>query len=530
MILKTMRAHSLNYFRVATRGRCSRPIAYLSARYGYGIRWSSSSSGSGERQWSTPLAKSLAEAITTAGPVSVASYMRQCLTSPNGGYYTRQTSGHDQFGAKGDFITSPEISQVFGELVGIWLYTEWLAQGRRERSQVIEVGPGRGTLMGDVLRTISNFKPFSQSIDTVYLVEASPHLRKQQAELLSGTEDLREVQNGWKAGCKYLPGRDITWCEDIRFVPKDETTTPFILAHEFFDALPIHVFQNTTSSTIPAASKIITPTGPIIPKYGPQVPRNQWHELVVSPAPSFSDPDIIRSKDLKEQKPEFQLTVSKTPTPHSLYLPQTSERYKALANTPDAVIEISPESLAYVADFAIRIGGSNAPKSSPSLSSHPSSSHPSGAALILDYGPSSTIPANTLRGIRSHQPVTPFLCAGEVDLSADVDFLALAESAIRASPGVEVHGPVEQAFFLRSLGIVERAQRLAEVARVAKEVRTEKGDEGDEMAKRVETGWKRLVDRGPTGMGRIYKAMAIVPHIGSGKVRRPVGFGGDVVG
>lgn len=79
--------------------------------------------------------------------------MRQCLTSPNGGYYTRQVEGRDPFGRKGDFITGPEISQVFGELVGIWVLAEWMAQGSKSSGvQLIEVGPGRGTLMDDMLR------------------------------------------------------------------------------------------------------------------------------------------------------------------------------------------------------------------------------------------------------------------------------------------------------------------------------------------------------------------------------------------
>ena len=79
--------------------------------------------------------------------------MRQCLTNPEGGYYTTKTQGRDQFGSKGDFITSPEISQVFGELLGLWVVAEWMTQGRKRSGvELVEVGPGRGTLMDDMLR------------------------------------------------------------------------------------------------------------------------------------------------------------------------------------------------------------------------------------------------------------------------------------------------------------------------------------------------------------------------------------------
>ncbi|KAE9374748.1 DUF185-domain-containing protein [Stipitochalara longipes BDJ] len=466
-------------------------------------RWSSSEA----RQWSTPLAKQLSEAITATGPIPLAAFMRMCLTSDLGGYYMSKQEGRDQFGQKGDFITSPEISQIFGELIGIWFVAEWMAQGRKNKGvELVEIGPGRGTLMDDMLRTIRNFKPMASSIEAVYMVEASPALREAQKKLLCGDAPMAETSIGHQSISKYanLP---IIWTENIRFVPSNQDKTPFIVAHEFFDALPIHAFQSISPSDS-AQETIQTPTGEhklsreaAVKRKGPQ-----WREMVVSPTPpdaTHTELHTPKSQKSSNPPPEFQLTLSKAATPHSLYLPEISPRYRALKAMPDSLIEISPESHAYAQEFARRIGGSKeAPKKVPS-----------GAAIILDYGPSDTIPTNSLRGIRDHKRVSPLSSPGLVDLSADVDFTALAEAALGASPGVEVHGPVEQGQFLLGMGIKERAEILM------------KGLEG-EKKKCVEGAWKRLIDRGGSGMGKVYKAMAILPE--SGGRRRPVGFGGDV--
>ena len=270
----------------------------------------------------------------------------------------------------------------------------------------------------------------------------------------------------------------------------------------------------------PSSSILTTPTGPLpLSKSALQSKTAQWRELLVSPTPP---PSVLNPKPVTDSlPPEYQLSVAKASTPASLLLPTLSARYRALLPQIGSVIEISPESHSYVAEFARRIGGPMPTKgSSITAQEQVAKSEPSGAALILDYGPLDIIPANTLRGIRSHKLTSPFSSPGLVDLSADVDFTALAEAAIGASEGIEVHGPVEQGYWLESVGIRERADILSKA--IDKEA-----TEGRQEKKRgIKQSVERLVERGGGGMGRIYKAMAIVPE--GGGQRRPVGFGGNV--
>ncbi|KAI9904516.1 hypothetical protein N3K66_001045 [Trichothecium roseum] len=458
-----------------------------------------------ERQWSTPLAKKLFEAISTTGPVPLASYMRMCLTGDLGGYYTGAIGkDRDQFGSKGDFVTSPEISQVFGELVGVWFIAEWMSQGRPTKGvQLIEVGPGRGTLMDDILRTMQRFPSMMASVESVYMVEAGKELQSAQRNLLCGADAATtQSESGTQSISKY--GKTpIVWADSMKPIPTDPDKMPFIVAHEFFDALPIHTFQSAAVPTTPDGAKDARATTSAAARE-----KTEWRELLVGvTSPGTTHADLGTPKSQRDQAaPEFQLVLSSTTTRHSRLLPEISPRYRALKPVENSVVEVCPEAFTFAADFATRIGGS---------AQHPKPK-PSGAALVLDYGTSDTVPINSLRGIRQHKIVSPFSAPGLVDVSADVDFTAIADAATLASEGVEVHGPVQQGDFLEVMGIRQRAEALAKAPGA-----------GKEMAERIDKSWKRLVDRGPSGMGKLYKVLAILPE-NDGK-RRPVGFGGDVI-
>ena len=166
---------------------------------------------------STPLDKDLVALIAQEGPISVERYMALCLSDPRYGYYMTR----DPLGARGDFTTAPEISQVFGELIGLWCGECFRLMGAPASFMLVELGPGRGTLMADALRVLKIVPHFLERVE-VHLVETSPVLRARQEATLKSFNATIE----WHASIDSLP-----------------TKPAIILANEFFDALPIRQFQ-----------------------------------------------------------------------------------------------------------------------------------------------------------------------------------------------------------------------------------------------------------------------------------------------
>ncbi len=168
----------------------------------------------------TPLGERLVRLIAASGPIGVGDYMAACLFDPQHGYYTTR----QPFGREGDFITAPEISQMFGELVAVWLVQAWQASGMPLPATVAEIGPGRGTLMKDMVRTIRRLAPHLASRADFALVEASPRLVAVQKET------LRDA------------GPAFAWHVTIETLPRQPV---FIVGNEIFDALPFRQFVRT---------------------------------------------------------------------------------------------------------------------------------------------------------------------------------------------------------------------------------------------------------------------------------------------
>ena len=168
----------------------------------------------------TALEDIIKQQIRENGPMDMATYMSLCLGHPEHGYYMTR----DPFGEDGDFTTAPEISQMFGEVIGAWLIDAWMKMGSSSPVTLLECGPGRGTLMADILRATKNVPAFHDAVQ-VHMLEMSPVLKALQQ--------------------KTLDGYDVTWHHDTESVPTDSPL--LILGNEFLDALSInqYVFTDT---------------------------------------------------------------------------------------------------------------------------------------------------------------------------------------------------------------------------------------------------------------------------------------------
>uniref|UniRef100_A0A3B3D267 Protein arginine methyltransferase NDUFAF7 n=1 Tax=Oryzias melastigma TaxID=30732 RepID=A0A3B3D267_ORYME len=207
-------------------------------------RWTASSrahcSSSADSQDPGPsMLKHLTSKIKSTGPITVAEYMKEVLTNPVTGYYVRG----DMLGPDGDFITSPEISQIFGELIGVWIISEWMGAGRPQQLQLVELGPGKGSLAADILRAFSQLKSVVDGASvSLHLVEVSPALSLIQAQKLTGRQEWPNSDGPVYLRGETPAGLPVSWYRRLEDVPSGFS---IFVAHEFFDALPIHKFQRT---------------------------------------------------------------------------------------------------------------------------------------------------------------------------------------------------------------------------------------------------------------------------------------------
>jgi NADH dehydrogenase [ubiquinone] 1 alpha subcomplex assembly factor 7 len=175
--------------------------------------------------------------IRASGPISLSDYMMLALYDSEHGYYTTR----DPFGVAGDFTTAPEMSQMFGELVGAFLVQAWEDRGRPARFHLVELGPGRGTLMADILRA-ARVRPGFAEAARVTLIETSPVLRAAQAKTLE--KEFTSPKMGSPTPRSGVGQGDIRWTTAIDEIPDDAPL--FLVANEFFDALPIRQYVKAT--------------------------------------------------------------------------------------------------------------------------------------------------------------------------------------------------------------------------------------------------------------------------------------------
>eukprot|EP00514_Thraustochytrium_sp_LLF1b_P011185 CAMPEP_0184545062 /NCGR_PEP_ID=MMETSP0199_2-20130426/4041_1 /TAXON_ID=1112570 /ORGANISM="Thraustochytrium sp., Strain LLF1b" /LENGTH=629 /DNA_ID=CAMNT_0026939315 /DNA_START=9 /DNA_END=1898 /DNA_ORIENTATION=+ len=480
----------------------------------------------------TPLVDELAMRILARGPLTTSEFMTVALGHPIHGYYMRR----DVFGADGDFTTSPEISQVFGELIGIWCVANWMGLGSPDRVRLVEMGPGRGTLMSDILRAASNFPGFVKALEGgggIRMVETSPALRYVQQETLqctmldgspvasygapirpktpqiyknkpkaaerapkvdippplTGVHSDDEWEISRNAGRLHMrapladPQGDVKSLEVEWFrefgdaCPKHQEDIPvLIVAQELLDALPIHQFELSKEKV--------------------------WVERMVDVDPAEATiPADTPEEDLPEtleKRHHFRFVLSKGSTPAAKVLLDEDMRTNPIGE-PGDMVEVSAVAASVIEQVSSTLATSR------------------GAALFVDYGTNG--PANnSLRGIKGHKFVHPLMEPGMVDLSADVDFafasrivkytdeLMQSERSQKSYHHLAVSGPVSQGDFLRNMEVESRVAQLL----------SNTTDEDEQL--NIYSSFQRLVNstyvhpvsgEEHEGMGESYMAIAV---------------------
>uniref|UniRef100_F7GTQ9 Protein arginine methyltransferase NDUFAF7 n=1 Tax=Macaca mulatta TaxID=9544 RepID=F7GTQ9_MACMU len=391
--------------------------------------------------------------IKSTGPITVAEYMKEVLTNPAKGYYVYR----DMLGKQGDFITSPEISQIFGELLGIWFISEWMATGKSTAFQLVELGPGRGTLVGDILRVFTQLGSVLKNCDiSVHLVEVSQKLSEIQALTLTEEKVPLERNAGSPVYMKGVTksGIPISWYRHLHDVPKGYS---FYLAHEFFDVLPVHKFQREHIAMLPRL--VLNSRAQVFvllqhPKeLGLQKTPQGWREVFIDIDPQVSD------------KLRFVLAPSATPAEAFIQHDETRDH-----------VEVCPDAGVIIEELSQRIALTG------------------GAALVADYGHDGT-KTDTFRGFCGHKLHDVLIAPGTADLTADVDFSYLRRMA---QGKVASLGPIKQHTFLKNMGIDVRLKVLL--------------DKSNEPSVRQQLlqGYDMLMN--PKKMGERFNFFALLPH------------------
>ena len=342
--------------------------------------------------------------IAQDGPISVAEYFTRCLHDPRDGYYATRPAIEGGGGEAGDFLTAPGVSQMFGELIGLWLLETWTRMGRPSPVRLVEVGPGDGTLIGDVLRAAKLLPDFLDAADP-WLVEVSPPLRALQAKRLAGATPAPR------------------WADRLEAVPAGAPL--LLIANEVLDCLPARQFVRTDGGW---AERMV----------GLDDQGQLAFGLRALQAPLPLDGGGVGGRGVRGGGRHAGLAPSGTAfTP----IPNPSPIKGEGSYPAGTIVESSPAQAALGAEIGHRVARDG------------------GAALLIDYGRDTPGAGDTLQAVKAHAKVSPLAQPGQADLTVWADFPAVLAAARES--GAATGAILPQGAFLKALGIEARARALA---------------------------------------------------------------------